>query len=231
MKTKKNKQTNSFSRGRSLEKDFRELTNNERFYDIALKCSDGTIYGCKVILATRSDVFNSLIFNESENNNNLSFHDINSEAMNVILEFLYTSKVENFTVKNIIETYYASIHFELIDLQDLVVEFTTKTLMDGNAYVAKNLLSECVEKFSLKVDHEMSRILVDRVAKNKLEVDKLEDPLSLEGLRYLLEKTFDSQIPFATSEINIWKYTLMKASRKVMQNETRVEKILNENSL
>src|SRR4051794_39558747 len=183
MKTKKNKQTNSFSRGRSLEKDFRELINDERFYDIALKCSDGTIYGCKVILATRSDVFNSLIFNESENNN-LSFHDINSEAMNVILEFLYTSKVENFTVKNIIETYYASIHFELIDLQDLVVEFTTKTLMDKNVYVARKLLSECVKKFSLKVDHEMSRILVDRVAKNKLEVDKLDDSLSLEGLRY-----------------------------------------------
>src|SRR5205823_14154292 len=101
MKIKTDTNNNSL-RGRSLENDFRRLINDERFYDIALKCSDGeTIYGCKAILATRSDVFNSSIFVESaesaESYNILSFDDINSRAMKVILEFLYTSKVESLT--------------------------------------------------------------------------------------------------------------------------------------
>ena len=47
------------------------------------------------------------------------------------------------------------------------------------------------------------------------------DSLSSEGLRYLLEKTFDSQIPFATPEFNVWEYALMKAKRE--SNLARVE--------
>ena len=224
---------NSSTRGRSLENDFRRLNDDERFYDIALKCSDDkTIYDCKAILATRSDVFNSSIFNSSTyNTNSLSFENINSTAMKIILKFIYTSKIEKeiLTIKNVIEVYYASIYFDLIDLQDHIIEFTIKSLMDGNEDVGKKLLSECVEKFSLEVDNEMYQILVNMVAKNKLEKNKI-DSLSLEGLRYLLKNTINTKIPFATSEFNIWEYTLMKAARKVILNETLIEKILNKNS-
>jgi hypothetical protein len=231
MKVKTDANYNSL-RGRCLENDLRQLIDDERFYDIALKCSDGVIiYGCKAILATRSDVFNAYIFNESvEKNNNLSFSDINSTAMKVILEFLYTSKFESLNVDNIVESYYASIRFDLIDLQDHIIEFTIKkSLMNENEDIGKKLLSECVKKFSLEVDNKMSRVLVYWVAKNKLEKSEI-DSLSLEGLGYLLEKTFDTQIPFATPEFNIWEYSLMKAIRKVIQNETLVEEILDKSS-
>ncbi|EXX56693.1 uncharacterized protein OCT59_010169 [Rhizophagus irregularis] len=139
---------NSSPRGRSLEKDFKRLIDDERFHNIAIKCSDGeTIYSCKAILATRSDFFNSCIFNESlESNNNLLFKNINSAAMKVLLEFLYTSNVEGLiTVDNIVEVYYASIHFDLIDLQDHIIESTRKFSMDKNVDVGKKLLSECVK--------------------------------------------------------------------------------------
>ncbi|CAG8745142.1 22546_t:CDS:2 [Rhizophagus irregularis] len=202
MKIKTDANYNS-PRGRSLEDDLRLLIDDERFYDIALKCSDGvTIYGCKAILATRSDVFSAYIFNESvEKNNNLSFNDINSTAMKVILEFLYTSKFDSLNVDNIIESYFASILFDLIDLQEHIIEFTIKlSLMNENEDVGKKLLSECVKKFSLEADNKMSRVLIYWVAKNKLEKNEI-DSLSLEGLRYLLEKTFDTQIPsFSTCE-------------------------------
>ncbi|POG77546.1 hypothetical protein GLOIN_2v1545425, partial [Rhizophagus irregularis DAOM 181602=DAOM 197198] len=75
----------------------------------------------------------------------------------------------------------------------------------------------------------ISHILVDWVAKNKLERD-INDSLSLKGLRYLLEKTFNTKIPFATPEFNIWEYSLTKAIRKVMKKETLVKEILNKNS-
>ena len=67
-----------------LGKDLRRLINDERFYDIILKCSDGrNVFGCKAILATRSKLFNKLIFTGSKNKN-LSFNNINSNAMKVI---------------------------------------------------------------------------------------------------------------------------------------------------
>ncbi|CAG8733489.1 17298_t:CDS:1, partial [Funneliformis caledonium] len=101
-------QETTFERGTSLENDFRRLINDKRFFDITLKCSDEKkLSSCKAILATRSDVFNSLIFTESKNHNDneLSFSNINSDAMKVILEYLYTSKVEeqSLTINNIVE--------------------------------------------------------------------------------------------------------------------------------
>ncbi|GBB88630.1 hypothetical protein RclHR1_01520015 [Rhizophagus clarus] len=225
-------QNNSSPRGRSLERDFKKLIGDERFHDIHLKCSDGkTIRGCKAILATRSDVFNSSIFNESTKGNNLlSFNDIDSIAMKVVLEFLYTSKVEGLNVNNIVEVYYASIYFDLIDLQDHIIELMKRLSMNKDVNVGKKLLSECVKKFSIEVDNKMSQVLINWVAKNKLENCE-NDSLSLEGLRYLLEKTFDSQIPFATSEFNVWEYTFVKAIKEVIQNnKTLVKEILDKNS-
>ena len=106
-----------------LESDLRRLMNDGRFYDIALKCSDGKIVsGCKAILATRSEVFNELVFTGSEKSK-LSFNNINSNSMKVILEYLYVSKVkkENLTVDNIIEVYHASIYFKLIEFQAYII--------------------------------------------------------------------------------------------------------------
>ncbi|EXX56694.1 hypothetical protein RirG_213820 [Rhizophagus irregularis DAOM 197198w] len=75
----------------------------------------------------------------------------------------------------------------------------------------------------------MSQVLINWVAKNKLENSEI-DSLSLKGLKYFLEKTYDTQIPFATPEFNIWEYTLAKFIRKVIQNETIIERILDKKS-
>ncbi|GBB88632.1 hypothetical protein RclHR1_01520017 [Rhizophagus clarus] len=60
----------------------------------------------------------------------------------------------------------------------------------------------------------MSRILINWVAKNKLEKKEI-DSLSLEGLKYLLDKTLDdTQIPFATPEFDVWEYAFSKSYKK-----------------
>ncbi len=211
-------------RGRSLENELRQLINDNRFFDITLKCSDGKeLSGCKAILATRSDTFNSLIFIQSKWNVILSFDNINSNAMKIILDYLYTSKVEenNVTINNVIEVYHASIYFKLIGLQKLIIDHTRKFLEDEHQNIGKILLSQCVEKFSLRADNKMSRILIDRVSREKLESYENDenDSLSLEGLRYLLMKTFDAQTPFATPEFSIWEYALKKVIKSVTKNK------------
>jgi hypothetical protein len=75
----------------------------------------------------------------------------------------------------------------------------------------------------------MKCILVQHMAKDKLEKNEI-DSLSLKSLRYLLEKTFNTPISIATPEFNLWEYALMKAIRKVIQNETLIEEIWDESS-
>ncbi|RGB40938.1 concanavalin A-like lectin/glucanase domain-containing protein [Rhizophagus diaphanus] len=212
-------QTFSSSVETSLEKDLRRLVNDERFHDITLKCSDGKIvFGYKPILATRSNIFNELIFTESKDNI-LSFNNINSNAMKVILEYLYTSKIrlENLNVDNFIEVYYAAIHFKL-SFQSEMSDVVSSILKAGNEDTGKKLLSDFVNKFSLMendMDDLVLSILVKSVATNKLTKNE-NDSLSLEGLRYLLMKTIDTKNSFATPEIEIWKYALMRAKREAM---------------
>src|ERR1043166_4723203 len=114
---------------KKLQNDLRKLINDKRFHDIGLKCSDGvTIYGCKAILATRSNIFNKLIFSETNYSLiSLSFNEIDSNSMKVILEYLYTSDVvvgeKGLNVNNVVEVYYASIYFDLAELEDFIFQF------------------------------------------------------------------------------------------------------------
>ena len=51
-------------RGYSLKEDLRSLINNQKYSDIKFLCKDEKkLYGCRAILAARSEVFNSLLYN------------------------------------------------------------------------------------------------------------------------------------------------------------------------
>jgi hypothetical protein len=217
----KTKQITTSIRGKSLENDMRTLLNDERSFDISLKCSDGvTLRACKNILATRSDVFNNLIFNKSKSEiKNIVFTKINSTVMKAILEFLYTSNIKkvDLTVRDFIELYYAAGCFKLIELQKDIIEFTKKILNDGDKDLGKQLLSQYVEIYAIKTYNGMSKLLINFVSKfklNPLEVDSL----SLLGLKYLLSKTLEVKVPFATTEFELFKYTLIKIKRMFIKD-------------
>ncbi|GBB83792.1 hypothetical protein RclHR1_10460006 [Rhizophagus clarus] len=218
-KTKTNQNKPSV-RGKSLENDLRALLNDERSFDISLKCSDGvTLRACKNILATRSDVFNNIIFNKSKAEiKNIIFTRINSTIMKVILEFLYTSNIKkvDLSVKEFIDMYYAASCFKLSELQKDIIEFTKKILKDGDKDLGKQLLSQYVEIFAIKSYNGMSKLLIDSVAKFRLNPLE-DDSLSLLGLKYLLSKTFEIKVPFATTEFELFKYTLIKIKKLIIK--------------
>ncbi|POG66396.1 hypothetical protein GLOIN_2v1656857, partial [Rhizophagus irregularis DAOM 181602=DAOM 197198] len=70
--------------------------------------------------------------------NQISFPEINSAGMEIILEYIYTGSVkeESLTKDNTIEAFYAADYFQLSDLQD----FITKTIKSTN--FAKNYSPE-----------------------------------------------------------------------------------------
>src|ERR1044072_9778673 len=96
------------TRGDSLEQDLRFLINNPKYSDIEILCGDEEkLHGCRAILAARSEVFDRLLYNGMKESyqNQISFPEISSSGMEIILEYIYTGliKEEYLTKDNIIE--------------------------------------------------------------------------------------------------------------------------------
>src|SRR4051794_16144297 len=154
------------TRGYSLEQDLRLLVNNPKYSDIEILCGDEKkLYGCKAILAARSDVFDGLFYNGMKESyeNQVSFPKINSSIMEIILEYSYTGSIkkELLTEDNIIEVFYASDYFQLQNFQDFIIE-TVK-----NKNCAVELLSKFMDfadTMPLSEDNILLNLLVEAVA-------------------------------------------------------------------
>src|SRR3954467_4184478 len=98
------------TKGYSLEYDLRLLINNPKYSDIEILCEDEKkLYGCRAILAARSEVFDRLLYNgmKESYDNQISFPEINSSGMKIILEYTYTGSVEegSLTKDNMVEAF------------------------------------------------------------------------------------------------------------------------------
>src|SRR5437016_908800 len=120
-------------RGNSLTNDLKFLINNKNYNDINIMCQDESmIYGNRAILAARSNFLDRLLFNRMKEStiNEIKFPEIKFNAMEIILEYLYT---ENFEPESIsleisIEAYHAADYFQLEKLQQIIVNFVRKSL-------------------------------------------------------------------------------------------------------
>src|ERR1044072_7053857 len=120
------------TRGYSLEQDLKLLVNNPKYSDIEILCEDDKkLYGNRAILASRSEIFDSLLYNGMKESyeKQISFPTINSTAMKIVLEYTYTGSVkESLTKDNIAEAFHAADYFQLSGLQDLI----TNTVKNAN---------------------------------------------------------------------------------------------------
>src|SRR5438045_9570084 len=120
-------------RGYSLEQNLKLLINNPKYSDIEILCEDGKkLYGCRAILAARSEVFNSLLYNGMKETyeKQISFPEINSAGMEIVLEYTYTGSVkkESLTKDNIVEAFNAADYFQLLDLQVFIMKAVKNNL-------------------------------------------------------------------------------------------------------
>src|SRR5215813_7191849 len=104
-------------KGYSLEQDLRLLINNQKYSDVEILCENKKkLYGCRAILAARSEVFDRLLYNGMKESyeNNISFPTIGSSGMEIILEYTYTGSIKGKSLvkDNIIEAFYAADYFQ-----------------------------------------------------------------------------------------------------------------------
>ncbi|CAB5356720.1 unnamed protein product [Rhizophagus irregularis] len=205
------------TKGLSLEQDLKLLINNPKYSDIEILCKDEKkLHACRAILAARSEVFDKLLYNGMKETyeNQITFPEINSVGMEIILEYIYTGSVkrEYLTKDNTIEAFFAADYFQLLDLQDFIM----KTIKSTN--FAKNycpeLLSKVSETVPLTEDNIILNLLVETVANmplNNIEFGRL----SITGLKYLLYITLEKEIPFATREYEVFRYSAILAAKQV----------------
>src|SRR6266498_5686795 len=101
------------TRGYSLEQDLKLLINNPKYSDIEILCeNEKKLYGCRAILAARSDVFDRLLYNGMKESyeSQISFPTINSTEMEIILEYINTVSIkkESLAKNNIVEAYFTA---------------------------------------------------------------------------------------------------------------------------
>src|SRR5436190_4583807 len=159
------------ARGYSLEQDLRLLINNPKYSDIEILCGDEKkLYGCRAILAARSEVFDRLLYNgmKESNEKQVSFPKINSFEMEIILEYIYTGSIkeESLTKDNIVEAFYLADYFQLPDLQNLIIKTVKNNLekdFTENNY-SPELLSKVADTMPLLDDNILLNLLVETVA-------------------------------------------------------------------
>ncbi|POG66424.1 hypothetical protein GLOIN_2v1802430 [Rhizophagus irregularis DAOM 181602=DAOM 197198] len=208
------------TRGYSLEQDLKLLINNPKYSDLEILCeNEKKLYGCRAILAARSEVFERLLYNGMKESyeNQISFPKINSAGMEIVLEYTYTGSIkEEFLTKdNMIESFYAAEYFQLPDLQDFIMKVFKNTLKKNlTENYSPELLSKFAEKMPLTEDNVLLNLLVEAVAiipLNTIEFGRL----SIAGLKYLLSCTYEKEMTFSTPEYEVFRYRAILAAKQV----------------
>ncbi|CAB5189649.1 unnamed protein product [Rhizophagus irregularis] len=207
-------------RGYSLNQDLKLLVNNSKYSDIEILCKDEIkLYGCRAILAARSEVLEGLLYNGMKESfeRQISFPTINSSGMKIILEYIYVGSIEvnSLTKDNIIEAYCAADYFQLLDLQEFIMR-TIKIFFKNNftKNYSPELLSKVVEIMPLSEDNTLLNLLVKEVA-TILLTDIEIGRLSIIALQYLLFYAHENDIPFATPEYEVFRYSAIFAAKNV----------------
>ncbi|UZN99703.1 uncharacterized protein OCT59_000970 [Rhizophagus irregularis] len=215
------------ARGCSLNQDLKLLVNNPKYSDIEILCKDEKkLYGCRAILAARSEVLDGLLYNGMKETyeTQISFPTINSSGMEIILEYVYTGSVreESLTKDNTVEAFYAADYFQLPELQDFIMKVLKCTLETNYLEnYSPELLTKVSEKMPLTEDNILLNLLVEAVAiipLNDIEFGRL----SITGLKYLLSITHEKEIPFATREYEVFRYSAILAAKQVSNNTYRI---------
>ncbi|GBB90588.1 hypothetical protein RclHR1_01760012 [Rhizophagus clarus] len=215
------------TRGNFLEQDLKLLINNPKYSDIEILCKDEKkLYACRAILAARSEVLDGLLYNGMKESfeKQISFPTINSTGMEIILEYIYVGSIkdDSLTKDNIVETYYAADYFQLQGLQEFILE-TLKNTLEKN--YAKNyspeLLSKVVEIMPLSENNILFDLLVKEIANtllNDIEIGRL----TITALQYFLFYTYEKEIPFATSEYEVFRYSAILAAKQVSDDTYKI---------
>ncbi|CAG8513565.1 987_t:CDS:2 [Funneliformis mosseae] len=126
--------------------------DNPLFSDIKLKGNDGEeINAHRIILVARSEVFRLMLLNEMKEftQNVIEFPEFSSKTLHVILEYLYTGKVTEKTLKIeiIAKAFHSADYFLLDQLKLQITEFVLHDIKnkENKINISAKILSQLLE--------------------------------------------------------------------------------------
>ena len=158
-----------------------------------------------------------------------SFPEINASGMKIVLEYAYTGSIkeESLTKDNIVEAFYAADYFQLTDLQDFIVK-TAENILDKDDLenYSPDLLSKVADIMPLSDGNIFHNLLFERVAATPLNTIEF-GRLSIAALQHLLSCTHGKEMPFATPEYEVFRYSTILAAKQVSNDayKTLIERL------
>ncbi|CAG8663021.1 14099_t:CDS:1 [Ambispora leptoticha] len=215
-------------KGSSLTHDLSLIVNSPRYSDISILCQNDVLYGCRTILAARSNIFDRILFPENRDSylTEISFPDINSSTMKVVLDFIYTGSIREETLlksSEAIEIYHAADYFLLPDLQDSILKFIEEFLKENEYGLAIKLLNKAIEKMPLSQDNRLLILLTTYIAAIPLDSFPFEY-FTVENLRALLAMTLNSDAYFATPEYEVFRYIILWGANQISEEAISIFK-------
>lgn len=113
-----------------LSENLKELYVGSKDFDLTLKVKDKEFKAHKVILGTRSPVFNAMLsHNLSESKEGIiTIEDCEPEVFDEFLLFIYAGRVQNLSSDNVCGLYYAADKYDLPELKDKCIHFLKKSM-------------------------------------------------------------------------------------------------------
>ncbi|RHZ57706.1 hypothetical protein Glove_384g30 [Diversispora epigaea] len=215
------------SRGLSLSIDLQLLFNNPKYSDVTIICAKSVKLHCyRAILAARSEVFDRLLFNGMKESfeQEIKFPEINAQAMKIILEFLYTGDFSNedLSLKFLVDAYFAADFFQLLNLQDHIINKLEEILSNNSENSEEDILPELLTKAvrdEIPNSDPLADLLVKYITKIPLETIPYGS-LSSPAFQFLLIYCAKEKISLANNQYTIFRYIALHAANEVEQEDS-----------
>ncbi|XP_023340926.1 speckle-type POZ protein B [Eurytemora carolleeae] len=119
----------------SLSNDLGEALKMADFTDMTIVCDQKEFHCHKFILAARSEVFAAMLRHEflEKQNSRVDVKEIDSETMELLLNYIYTGQVQDFNRVSVVDLFKAADRYRLDDLKHLCEEELIERVEASNA--------------------------------------------------------------------------------------------------
>jgi len=119
----------------SLSSDLGEALKSADFTDMTIVCDKKEFHCHKFILAARSEVFAAMLRHEflEKQNSRVDVKEIDSETMELLLYYIYTGQVKDFSKVSVVELFKAADRYRLDDLKHICEEELVERVEASNA--------------------------------------------------------------------------------------------------
>ncbi|CAI2167094.1 7184_t:CDS:1 [Funneliformis geosporum] len=206
----------------SLSDDLKFALDNPLYSDVKIKGNDGKeISAHLIILVARSEMFRLLIEMKDSTQNVIEFPEFSSKTLHVVLEYLYTGKVTEATLKIeiIAKAFHSADYFLLEPLKHQIIEFFTYYLTshEDRINVSAKILSQLL-KFMDTSNNELANSLcniINSAPLKSIEYCNLND----KALNYILSKIErEESEEYSKSEYELLHYIILWAANEISED-------------